>query len=228
MITFILAESELERIPREIIADRTIQERSKRRKRLPAELVLDQATDFRAMRSLDDGDRRGRPDIAHFWLMMVLDSSVNKKGQARVLIHTRHDQLIRVRADTRIMRSQPKFYQLLEDLFRQGEVPVNDPLLTIEPQRTLKSVLAAEAQGAKVLLDLGGERARSPRFEELARDGDLTIVMGGFPRGAYKQAKAEWFDHVIRVSDEELTVWSALVPVLAGLEDALDGPAKSA
>lgn len=226
MITFVLAEAELERIPRDILSDRTIQERSKRRKRPPAELVLDQATDFRAMRALEDGDRRGRPDIAHFWLMLVLDSIVNKKGQARLFIHTRHDQLIRVRADTRIMRNQAKFYQLLEDLFRQGEVPVNDPLLTIEPQRTLKSVLAAEAQGTKVLLDVGGERARSPRFEQLARAGDLTIVMGGFPRGEFRQAKREWFDHVIRVSDDELTVWSALVPVLAGLEDGLDDPSN--
>ena len=44
-------------------------------------------------------------------------------------------------------------------------------------------------------------------------------MTGGFPRGAFRQAKASWFDRVVRVADEELTVWSAMVPVLAGLED---------
>jgi rRNA small subunit pseudouridine methyltransferase Nep1 len=222
LITFLLAEAEIERMPRELHEDLHVVARAKKRRRAPARLLLDQAVDHEAMRALAaDADRRGRPDIAHIWSLLVMDSLVAKRGLARVLIHTRHDELIRVRGDARLPRSQPKFYQILEDLLRQGEVPLGAPLLTLERERPLERVVREEAKGTRVLMDVGGELGRAARFAELARGGDLTIVTGGFPRGDFRQAKREWFDHVVRVADEELTVWSAMVPALAGIEDAL-------
>lgn len=223
MITFLLAEAEVERVPKELWAHPKVAARAKKRRRAPQDLLLDQAVDHDAMRTLEDADRRGRPDIAHVWLLLTMDGLLNRHGQARVLLHTRNDELVRVRPDTRLPRNQPKMVQLFEDLLRQGEVPHGNPLLTLERGRTLESVVKEEARGAKVLMDVGGELGRAARFAELARKGDLTIVTGGFPRGAYRQAKREWFDHVIRVADEELTVWSAMVPVIAGCEDALLG-----
>lgn len=223
MITFLLAEAEVELMPRELQRHPKVLARAKKRRRAAEHLLLDQAADREAMRDLPDGDRRGRPDIAHVWSLLVMDSLVARKGQARALVHTRNDELVRVRADARLPRSQPKLYQVLEDLLRQGEVPMGAPVLTLERGRTLESVVREEARGAKVLLDVGGELGRAARFAELARAGDLTVVTGGFPRGSYRQAKREWFDRVVRVADEELTVWSAMVPVLAGCEDALLG-----
>lgn len=221
MITFVLAEAEVELMPREVCRDPVVVARAKRRKRPAEQLLLDQAADHKAMRGLDDADRRGRPDIAHFWTLLVMDSLVARRGHARVLMHTRHDELVRADPAWRVMRNQAKYYQLLEDLLRQGAVPEKAPLLTVERGWPLARVLAEEARGAKVLLDESGERARAPRFEQLARAGDVTLVAGGFPRGGYRQAERARFDHVLRVADEELTLWSAMVPVLAGFEDAL-------
>lgn len=223
MITFLLAEAELERMPRELWKHPKVVTRAKKRRREAADLLLDQAADHEAMRTLPEGDRRGRPDIAQIWALLVMDSLVARHGQARALIHTRHDELIRIRPDARLPRNQAKTYQILEDLLRQGEVPLGKPILTMERNRTLESVVA-ELSGTKVLLDVGGEVARAARFSEFAKAGDLSIVMGGFPRGTFRQAKPAWFDHVVRVADAELTVWSALVPVLAGCEDALLAP----
>jgi rRNA small subunit pseudouridine methyltransferase Nep1 len=221
VITFVLAEAELELMPRELQDDPGVVARAKRRRRAPERLLLDQALDHNAMRALPDGDRRGRPDIAHFWLLLVLDSLVAKRGQARALVHTRHDELLRPRADLRLMRNQAKFAQLMEDLLRQGRVPLDDPLVTLERGRDLASVVS-ECPRPRVLMDVGGELGRAARFAELARaHRDLTIVTGGFPRGSFRQARREGFDHVVRVADEELTVWSAMVPVLAGVEDAV-------
>lgn len=223
MITFLLAEAELELMPPELQKDPRVVARAKRRRREPQRLLLDQALDHEAMRALPDGDRRGRPDIAHFWMLLVLDSLVAKRGRARALVHTRNDELVRPRADLRLPRSQAKFSQLVEDLLRQGVVPERDPLLTLERGRTLESVVGEECgSGAKVLMDVGGELGRAARFAELARaHDDLAIVTGGFPRGSFRQAQRAWFDHVVRVADEELTVWSAMVPVLAGVEDGV-------
>lgn len=219
LITFLLAEAEVELMPPELHDAPGVQARAKRRRRAASHLLLDQAADHAAMKRLDDGERRGRPDIAHVWMLLVLDSLVNRRGLARVLIHTRHDELIRVKPETRIMRNQAKFYTLIEDLLRQGEVPRGAPLLTLERGWPLARVLAEEARGTKVLMDVGGELARSARFAELARAGDLTLVTGGFPRGSFGQVSPRDVDVVARVADEEITVWSAMVPALAGLED---------
>jgi rRNA small subunit pseudouridine methyltransferase Nep1 len=221
VITFILAEAEVELVPRALHRHPRVVARAKKRRRAAEHLLLDQAADHEAMRSLEDGDRRGRPDIAHVWLLLVMDSLLARRGQARALVHTRNDELVRVRPDARLPRSQPKLYQLFEDLLRQGEVPLGDPLLTLERGRSLESVVREEARGTRVLMDVGGESGRAARFADLARAGDLTIVTGGFPRGSFRQAKREWFDHVLRVADEELTVWSAMVPVIAGCEDGV-------
>lgn len=221
MITFLLAEAELELVPEEIRSDPVLQARAKKRRRAPEHLVLDQALDHKAMKCLPEGDRRGRPDLVHFPLLLLQDSPLNARGRLRVLVHTRHDELIRVRPDTRIMRNQAKFVQLAEDLLRQGRVPLDDPLLTLERGRTLPSILDEETHGPRVLLDEAGPLARSARFAGLARaHEDLTFVAGAFPRGAYRQAQAARFDHVLRVADEPISLWSALVPVLAGCEDA--------
>lgn len=221
MITLLLAEAEVELIPAELQKHANLLARAKKRRRAVQHLLLDQAVDHEAMATLaTDGDRRGRPDIAHMWMLLALDSLLSRRKQLRILLHTRHDELIRVSEKTRIMRSQPKFYQLMEDLLRQGRVPQQAPLLTLEPKRSLESIVKEEARGTKVLMDVGGELWRAPEFAAAARASpDLTVVTGGFPRGSFRQAKREWFDKVVRVADEELTVWSAMVPALAGLED---------
>ena len=220
MLTFVLAEAELELMPPVLRRDPHVLARAKRRRRAPEHLVLDQALDHKAMRGLPEGDRRGRPDLAHVFLVLLQDSPLNARGHVRVLLHTRHDDLVRVRPDLRVMRNQAKFVQLAEDLLRQGRVPLDDPLLTLERGRPLAQVLEGCA-GPKVLLDEGGALARTPRFADLARaHEDVTFVMGGFPRGAFRQAPHARFDHVLRVADEPVSVWSALVPVLAGCEDA--------
>lgn len=208
-------------MPRELWRHPKVTARAKKRRREPQHLLFDQAVDHEAMRDFPEGDRRGRPDIAATWLLLVMDSLVARRGQARVLLHTRHDELVRVRADTRVPRSQAKTYQLFEDLLRQGEVPRGSPLLTSERGWPLERVVRELSTGRRVLMDVGGELARTARFAEWARAGDLTLVTGGFPRGSFRQARPEWFDHVARVADEELTVWSAMVPALAGCEDAL-------
>ena len=109
MITLLLAEAEIELVPVELQKDPNVLARSKKRRRAAQHLLLDQAIDHEAMAQLADGDRRGRPDIAHMWMLLALDSLLSRREQLRVLMHTRHDELIRVSEKTRIMRSQPKF-----------------------------------------------------------------------------------------------------------------------
>lgn len=220
VITFLLAEAEVELMPAEIARDPKVQARAKKRRRAAEHLLLDQAADHEAMRSLPEGDRRGRPDIVHLCALLLLDSPLAARGEIRLLVHTRRDVLITPRAAWRPPRSQAKTYQLLEDGLRQGSVPHGDPILVAERGVTLREALGRCA-GARVLLDETGEAARTAAFEDIARThADLTLVLGAFPRGGFRQVDARDFDRTLRVAATPISAWSALVPALAGCEDA--------
>ena len=220
VLTFVLGECALELVPPALHVAPSVKRRSRERRRAPEHLLLDQALDHEAMAALPDAKRRGRPDIVHLLTLLVQDSPLAQRGLTRLLWHTQEDALVRVRPDLRPPRAQPTFYKLCEDLLRQDEVPMGRPLLTLERGRTLADVLAAEARGPVVLLAEEGRRMRTGDFATLAREhADLTFVVGGFAHGDWR-ARPE-ADVVASVSASPLTAASALVPVLAGLEDAL-------
>lgn len=219
MFTFILADAQLELAPPGMLGAPSIKRRSMERHRPAEHLLLDQALDHKHMRLLSERDRRGRPDIAHFLLLMLQDSPLAQRKEMKVLIHTRDDALIRVRSDLRPPRSQATAYTLFEDLLRQGKVPIEAPLLTLETGMPLSKVLKEEAKGPIVLLDEAGTLARTADFTKLAKENaDLTLVIGAFPRGDWRERPVA--DHTFRVSEASVSAWSALVPVLAGFEDA--------
>jgi rRNA small subunit pseudouridine methyltransferase Nep1 len=223
MLTLILGEAELELVPSELLEAPSVKARSRHRRRKPAHLLLDQAADHVAMSKLDEGDRRGRPDIVHLVALLLHDSPLAHAGRARMLVHTRHDELVRMRPGLRPPRAQATFYKLCEDLLRQGRVPLDKPLLTMERARPLADILASEARGLVVLLSEDGEPSRTRDFEQLAREHtDVTLVLGGFPKGTWRRRPEA--ARMMRVAQEQITAASALVPALAGFEDALLRP----
>lgn len=219
MLTFVFGECALELVPPELLAAPSVKRRARERRRPPAQLLLDQASDHASMKDLPDGKRRGRPDIVHLLTLLVQDSPLTARRLTRVMWHTKDDALVRVRPDLRPPRAQHTFYKMCEDLLRQGVVPSTQPLLTLERDRTLEGILAKEARGPVVLLAEGGEAMRSPEFAALARAGDVTFVLGGFAHGDWRARPRA--DRVVSVAEGPLTAASALVPVLGGCEDAL-------
>lgn len=219
LIVVLLAEAELELVPPALHRAPSVVTRGKKRRRAPEHLLLDQAQDHKAMRALPEGNRRGRPDIVHLCLLLLLDSPLAHRGELVARVHTRNDELIEVRPDARLPRSQAKFYQLCEDLMRQGRVPLEEPLLALRRGVSLDAALA-ECPAPRILLDEAGVPMAASGFAQLARErSDLTIVLGAFPRGAWRQARPETFDVVARTAAAPVSAWSALVPALAGLQE---------
>lgn len=220
MLTFVFGECALELVPAELHGAPSVKRRSRERRREPGQLLLDQAADHASMKDLPEGKRRGRPDIVHLLTLLVQDSPLAHKRKTHVLWHTKDDALVRLRPDLRPPRAQHTFYKMCEDLLRQGVVPTSAPLLTLERDRTLPDILAKESRGPVILLGEDGDLARSPDFARLARENaDITFVLGGFAHGEWRSRPKA--DRVVRVADGPIAAASALVPVLAGCEDAL-------
>ncbi len=80
MLNLLLADAEIELIPREIFHHPSVKANAKRRGKPPAEILLDSTIHHSALRKLTEGERRGRPDLVHFYLLLALESIMNKRG----------------------------------------------------------------------------------------------------------------------------------------------------
>ncbi|HEC81499.1 MAG TPA: 16S rRNA methyltransferase [Thermoplasmatales archaeon] len=209
MLSFVLAESELELVPQELLSHKVVVSSAKKRGKKPGEILLDSNFHHNALRSMEDGERRGRPDIVHVFLLVVLESIANKRGLIKdVIVHTRNDDVIYVDTRTRIMRSYNRFVGLIEHLFVEGEETKNQ-LLRLKRNVSLENLVKGMKADRVVACDRNGRRVDVYSYLEENKDKDnIVFIVGGFPRGDFIADLEKVADDVISVYDEPLTAWS--------------------
>lgn len=215
MLTLVLADAELEQVPGAIHDHPQVTSPAHRRDVDPERLLLDSNVHHHAMRDaeLDEHRRRGRPDIAHLFLLTVLESTLNLEGGLRTILHTRNDERIDVAPETRIPRSTERFKGLLEAVFEEGQAgpPDRDPLLAMTSHAPLSAILKQAEPDHVIGLDPGGDRVEpTDEIPHLAGEhDDVAVVLGGFPRGDYASPVDTLADELWSVHDDRLVVWSA-------------------
>ncbi len=212
VLTLVLADAELELVPAALAGHPAVRTSAKRRGRSPSAILLDSSLHHPALKKFPEGERRGRPDIAHLFLLLCLDSVLNARKELRTLIHTRNNDVIRIAPETRIPKNYPRFVGLIEDLFQRGAVPEGKPLLTLDRGVPLKKLLS-EFAAPKWVFREGGEHVSL--WQEFANlDGDLVAVVGGFPHGDFRSPVAELCDRVVSIHDEPLRAWTVTSEIL--------------
>lgn len=223
MLTLVLAEAELELVPESIKGHRQVQSAARNRDRRASRTMLDSSVHHEAMRALVESERRGRPDLVHFSLLLALDSALNKADKLRVVVHTRNDERIAIHPDTRLMRNYPRFIGLMETLFREGATPKNDPLLVLEGGWSLQRVLEHHATGPIVCFSEKGSPVEPSVWMDakVAQGEDLTVVLGCFPHGDFREPPAKFANEVVGLGGDALSVWTVEMEVLAHYERAV-------
>lgn len=214
MLRIILAGAELELVPVEIAGHPSVR-MNLAAGRKPSEAILDQNLHATASRPLPDGERRGRPDIVHYSLLALLESPVAKAGHLEVCVHTRHNELIRVRADTRLPRGEARLHGLLSKVLREGRSQDKDPLIRLEGVMKPDKVLAAFAKGPVLRLDEGGAALSPAEVVGKAQGGDLTLVLGAFPSGDFHKDWKEAAPEAVSIWKEPLNAWAVAAEVAA-------------
>ncbi len=212
MLTLVLADAELELVPEALAGHPSVRTSAKRRGRSPGAILLDSSLHHPALKKFPEGERRGRPDIAHLFALLCLDSVLNAQGQLRTIIHTRNDDVIHLAAETRIPKNYPRFVGLMEDLFQKGAVPEGQPLITLERGVSLERLLSS-CPSPRWAFSEAGERVNL--WSELASlDGDLTAVVGGFPHGDFRSPVARLCDRLVSIHEEPLRAWTVTSEIL--------------
>lgn len=218
-LQLVLAEAEVEPVPDRIRDHPQVRAVADDRGKDPARCLLDASDHHDALSDLPEGARRGRPDIAHFCLLLALDSPLNQAGDLRVRVHCRGENAIDVDPETRLIRHYPRFRGLLEQLLQEGQVPAgrDPPLLDLSRETPLEEVLA-EAPDPVLVLDSAGRPGSPAGLAREVGDGDATVVVGGFPKGDYHLDVDEAADEVVALGEEPLMAWTTVGEVLAHVE----------
>jgi len=212
VLTLILADTELELVPPQIQSHPSVRAYAKRRGRSPASTLLDSSFHHPALRRVPEGDRRGRPDIAHLVLVLCLDSLLNLEGRLRTIVHTRNDDVIQFAPETRIPKHYARFVGLMEELFEKGHVPDKDPLIVMDRGVTLEQLLA-KFEGMRWAFSEQGELVDLPP-EMQAMAGDFIAVVGGFPHGGFRSPVPKICNRVVSLHGETLKAWTVASELL--------------
>ncbi len=218
MLHIVVADSEIELVPPEIAEHPAVLRYARRRGRKPSEVMLDATYHHSALKGLKDGERRGRPDIVHFCLINALESILNKEGKLRIYIHTRNDEVIYVKSETRIPRNYNRFVGLMENLFRHKAIPPNLSLLRLM-NKTLRGLISEIKPDVVFIMHEKGNFYRPLDFgRELAEYTNPLVIIGGFPHGDFRSRVN---GRKVSLYKKPLMAWTVLNEVIISYETAV-------
>ncbi len=219
MLHLILADSEIETVPKKISSDKSIQRRAQRRGRQATELILDSNYFHKPMRKLEDSERRGRPDIVHVCTLTALDTPLNRDGHLNFCIHTRNDKIIDIDPSTRIPRSYNRFIGLMEQLFLIGSVPPEKNLMELS-EMSLAEKMEEIGPKKTIAFSKNGEKiSRKDIFQEVKIEEDICVIIGGFPHGDFLSDVANLSDELVSIYPDPLDAVTVVTHVIQFYEE---------
>lgn len=229
MLTFVLAESAVETTPEKLWKHPSVIKHAQEWRTEPRYALLDRSFHHSAMKSLEQNEKRGRPDIAHFALLEALGSPLNKEGLLQTYVHTVNDFVIAANSETRLPRNYDRFVGLIQQLYQSGRVPPEESekaLLTIE-QKTMQQLI----QSIKPSYVLAFSRVGKPATIEKAvlkivHEKKPVAIVGGFPSGHFSEATLKLVNETVCIDPEMLEAWTVTSRVIYESERALGLPEK--
>ena len=215
MLHLVIADSEIELVPKSIVEHPAVVNYARKRRKRPEEVILEGSYHHSALKKLEDGERRGRPDIVHICLLNALESIANREGELRVYVHTRNDEVIYVNPETRLPRNYNRFLGLMESLFKNRVVPKDLALLRLEEKTLGELVEEINPDGVFVMHEEG--KLVKPRAfgEVLAGLENPVVIVGGFPHGDFL-SEVPW--EKISIYESSLMAWIVINEVLVNFE----------
>ena len=201
MLYFVLAESALELVPKEIRRQPAVASDAKRRQKDPSEILLDRSFHHSAMAKLKDSEKRGRPDLVHITLLDVMGTPLYLDGSVRVFVHTYDDVVLEIAEKTRIPKNYLRFRGLMEKVLverpKQGLIKVH----SMGVKELVRMISSDEMIGLSV-------QGKMTSLEDLAKRviaaKNPSVIVGGFPHGHFSPGTLSVMDQLVRIDARPL------------------------
>ncbi len=200
-ITYVLEESAIEVIPREIRDDRMIRQFCLKRGKHPEEVLLDQSYHHKAILKLANHEKRGRPDIVHFCLLEATSTPMYFKGQLDVYAHTLDDKIIKVEKNVRLPRVYERFVGLVEKLYVEKIISYKKERLLTLSKGSLEDLLNKIRPSTVIGLSSIGKETSNEKVASYAlRFENPVFIVGGFAKGHFRPDKRKLMDNLFSIS----------------------------
>lgn len=208
-MNILFTEASLELVPREILLHPAVRRNAKRRNKPAAETLLDRSLHHYAMNKLPDNEKRGRPDILQFCLLLAMGSPLNRMDGLRVSINTINGFNIEVDPSTRPPRDCIRFNSLMEQLLINGTVPVDgEPLMRLSRGSLQENLQRIEPSRTVVLTSQGEQSSFSDVAEVLSGEASPAVLIGAYPSGPMAPEVLSLADDVYSVYPKVLEAWT--------------------
>jgi rRNA small subunit pseudouridine methyltransferase Nep1 len=229
LLTFVLAESALETVPEKLWKHPSVSKYAKIRRTKPRYVLLDRSFHHAAMKSLEQNEKRGRPDIVHFALLEALGSPLNKEGLLQTYVHTTGDYVIAVNPETRLPRNYDRFVSLIQQLFERGRVPPEQDataLLTLESKTLPQLIQDIKPSYVLAFSRLGKPSTLEDAVSKLIHVNNPAVIVGGFPSGHFSELTMKIANETVCIDLDMLEAWTVTSRVIYEFERALGLPEK--
>lgn len=218
-LNFVLAESALELVPKEIRGSPAVRSDSRRRGVDPSRILLDRSFHHAAMGRLRESEKRGRPDLVHAVLLNVTGTPLFLDGMLRVFVHTSADVVLEVGDGTRMPKSYLRFRGVAEKLLvekpREGLVKAYDEDFAGLIRRVVRPDLVVG------LSTQGRQTTPEKLAETLVAAKNPCVVVGGFPHGHFAPKTLLEMDELARVHSRPLEAHVVAARVVYEVEKTL-------
>lgn len=220
MLNFILAESALELVPKELKGSPAVASDSKRRGVEATSMLLDRSFHHSAMARLKDSEKRGRPDLVHVVLLAVTGMPLYLDGKVRIFVQTYGDMVLEVQEKTRIPKNYLRFRGLME------KVLVEKPAEGLVAVRKggLRELVRSLSPDLVIGLSVQGRPAPMEELAvKIARARELCVIVGGFPRGHFTPITLSLVGELVRVDPRPMEAHVVVARMLYEVEKASKG-----
>jgi rRNA small subunit pseudouridine methyltransferase Nep1 len=219
MISLILADAEIERVPPTGPEGQLPRICGAEAVELGGIIVLDSYIHHHLLEGLESAERRGRPDIAHAFLLLAQGSKACREGRLRCYIHTKGDEVIFVGGAYRPDPNYLSFLLSISKLIDSGAIGAGEERLRLERDMDLRTLIGSLKVDAVVALTPSGRKLDLSEVLLPSIDEHLAVIIGGFPEGDYESPVYEMADYKVSLGDELLTVPDVTSRVLASIPD---------
>lgn len=200
-ITYVLEESAIEVIPKEIRDDRMIKQFCLKKRKHPEEVLLDQSYHHKAILKLTNHEMRGRPDIVHFCLLEATSTPLYFKGHLDVYAHTLDDKIIKVEKNVRLPRVYERFVGLMEKLYAEKIISYKEEKLLTLSKGSLEDLLNRIKPSIVIGLSSIGKESSNEKVASYAlRFENPVFIVGGFAKGHFRVEKRKLMDNLFSIS----------------------------
>jgi rRNA small subunit pseudouridine methyltransferase Nep1 len=202
----ILEDSSLELVPKKYWNHESVGLVERRFGIPPESQILDDNFHHEIVIRLPEAEKRGRPDVVHFALLDIMGTPAYYSGLISPIIHTINNQVIRVGQRVRPPRTQLRFNGVMSKVLREsgekhdtdlfanaGKIDLRDLVRSLQPLSTC----CFSVQG--MLRDLRDLFSTKPNQVE-----SRVWIVGGFPRGHFKEETKAVANEIISISGQSL------------------------